>query len=67
MQPAPCAAAEVAAAAAGASNSAKAPASHDLLIVGPGVLGSYLGKLWLEQHPGATVVGQTNSANNHDR
>lgn len=64
MQPAPCAAAEVAYA---ASASAKAPSSSDLLIVGPGVLGSYLGKLWLEQHPGAAVVGQTNSAANHDR
>jgi len=37
------------------------------LIVGPGVLGSYLGKLWLDEHPGATVVGQTNSTTSHDR
>ena len=34
---------------------------------GPGVLGSYLGKIWLEDFPGATVVGQTNSETNHDR
>ncbi|KAI8465729.1 MAG: hypothetical protein J3K34DRAFT_525149 [Monoraphidium minutum] len=47
-------------AAAGASGS-------DLLIVGPGVLGSYAGKLWLESHPGATVVAQTNSDASHER
>ncbi|KAK9814534.1 hypothetical protein WJX72_007487 [[Myrmecia] bisecta] len=41
--------------------------SHDLLIVGPGVLGSYLGKLWLDKHPGATVVGQTNTDSSHER
>ena len=37
------------------------------LMTGPGVLGSYLGKLWLEQHPAARVVGQTNTEANHDR
>ncbi|BDA51136.1 hypothetical protein COCOBI_18-0110 [Coccomyxa sp. Obi] len=42
-------------------------ASKDLLIVGPGVLGSYLGKLWLERFPSAKVVGQTNSDASHDR
>lgn len=62
----PCAAAEVAAA-AGSTGSAEAPSSNDLLVVGPGVLGSYLGKLWLEEHPGAAVVGQTNSTSNHNR
>jgi hypothetical protein len=63
------AAAEVADAAgtATASGPAKAPSSNDLLVVGPGVLGSYLGKLWLEQYPDAAVVGQTNSDANHDR
>ena len=50
----------VAMAAAGAS-------SHDLLIVGPGVLGSYAGKLWRESFPDATVVAQTNSDASHDR
>lgn len=40
--------------------------SADLLIVGGGgVLGSKLGSLWLEAHPSATVVGQTNTENNH--
>ena len=34
---------------------------------GPGVLGSYLGKVWLEQHPGARVVGQTNTDTTHER
>jgi hypothetical protein len=52
----------------GARSSVMASASsQDLLIVGPGVLGSYLGKLWKEQHPGATVTGQTNSTANHER
>lgn len=50
----------VAMAAAGAS-------SHDLLIVGPGVLGSYAGKLWKESFPDATVVAQTNTTGSHDR
>jgi hypothetical protein len=70
MPPPLAAAAQVADAAAGSSagaGAAKAPSSNDLLVVGPGVLGSYLGKLWLEQYPGATVVGQTNSEANHDR
>lgn len=35
--------------------------------VGPGVLGSYLGKLWLERYPSARVIGQTNTDNNHAR
>eukprot|EP00891_Asterochloris_glomerata_P002053 jgi/Astpho2/2053/Aster-00549 len=38
-----------------------------LLVVGPGVLGSYAGILWQQQHPGARVIGQTNSQSNHDR
>lgn len=43
------------------------PSSNGLLIVGPGVLGSYVGKLWLDQFGAGTVVGQTNTTNNHDR
>lgn len=39
----------------------------DLLIVGPGVLGSLIGKLWQEQHVDAEVVGQTNTETNHER
>ena len=41
--------------------------ADDLLVVGPGVLGSYVGMLWQQQHPTATVTGQTNSTTNHDR
>ncbi|KAF8059377.1 hypothetical protein HT031_005182 [Scenedesmus sp. PABB004] len=40
---------------------------RDLLIVGPGVLGSYLGVLWREAFPGAAVTAQTNSDANHER
>ena len=43
------------------------PSGQDLLVVGPGVLGSYVGILWQQQHPSATVIGQTNSTTNHDR
>ena len=46
---------------------AAAMGSHDLLIVGPGVLGSFAGKLWKEAHPQAQVVAQTNTASNHER
>lgn len=41
--------------------------SRDLLIVGPGVLGSYLGTLWKQEFPDSTVTAQTNSDSNHDR
>ena len=44
-----------------------AAGSKDLLIVGPGVLGSVTGKLWKEEFPEATVVAQTNTTNNHER
>jgi len=40
---------------------------QSLLIVGPGVLGSYAGKLWKDAHPGASVVGLTNTSTNHER
>ncbi|CAL54696.1 NAD(P)-binding domain [Ostreococcus tauri] len=38
---------------------------RDLLIVGPGVLGSRIARVWLEKYPGAVVVGQTNTTNAH--
>lgn len=41
--------------------------THDLLVVGPGVLGSYLAAQWLAQHPNATAVAQTNTTSNHAR
>ena len=47
--------------------SAASASGSDLLIVGPGVLGSYLGKMWKEQQPAAIVTGQTNSTANHER
>lgn len=43
------------------------PSGDDLLIVGPGVLGSYLGLLWKTRHPRANVVGQTNTTTSHDK
>jgi hypothetical protein len=53
-------------AAAGAAQ-AQPSGPNDLLVVGPGVLGSYLGKLWTEAFPGAAVAGQTNTPTNHPR
>ena len=41
------------------------PSPDDLLIVGPGVLGAYLGVLWKAAHPGAAVVAQTNTPARH--
>lgn len=38
-----------------------------LLIIGPGVLGSVLGKLWTESSADASAVGQTNTTANHHR
>lgn len=40
---------------------------HDLLIVGPGVLGSMVAELWLQRFPKARVVGQTNTERSHGR
>lgn len=53
--------------AAAATSGGGKPSSYDLLVVGPGVLGSFVGKLWLKDHPGVTVVGQTNTTNSHDK
>ncbi|GLC39271.1 hypothetical protein PLESTB_001649100 [Pleodorina starrii] len=46
---------------------AGSPANLDLLVVGPGVLGSVLAKDWLESVPGSTATGLTNSDKSHDR
>jgi len=54
-----------AAAAAGAPPTSTPPSPDDLLIVGPGVLGAYLGLLWKAAHPGASVVAQTNTPARH--
>lgn len=55
----------VTAAAASNSSGGAGPSSSRLLIVGPGVLGSYLGKLWVDSNGAGSAVGQTNSTNNH--
>ena len=57
----------MAAASNGGPAAAAEPSGRDLLVVGPGVLGSLVGKLWLEAFPDSTVVGQTNSTTSHDR
>jgi nucleoside-diphosphate-sugar epimerase len=54
------------ASASAASPSAPAPGER-LLVVGPGVLGSYLAKLWLAAAGPGTVVGQTNTEAAHAR
>ncbi|CAK9861796.1 unnamed protein product [Sphagnum jensenii] len=38
----------------------------DLLVVGPGVLGSLIATIWLQQNAGCKVVGQTNTTNHHE-
>mmetsp|Transcript_40925 Transcript_40925/g.49667 ORF Transcript_40925/g.49667 Transcript_40925/m.49667 type:complete len:370 (+) Transcript_40925:234-1343(+) len=39
--------------------------SNNLLIVGPGVLGSLVGQQWLKLFPDAVVTGQTNTTTRH--
>lgn len=46
---------------------AVAATNDNLLIVGPGVLGSCLGKLWKDKIPDSRVVGQTLSTTSHER
>lgn len=55
----------VTAAATGNGSGGEGSSSNRLLIVGPGVLGSYLGKLWVDSNGAGSAVGQTNSTNNH--
>ncbi|KAL4418741.1 hypothetical protein ABPG77_006414 [Micractinium sp. CCAP 211/92] len=55
----------VTAAATGNGSGGEGASSNCLLIVGPGVLGSYLGKLWVDSNGAGSAVGQTNSTNNH--
>lgn len=38
-----------------------------LLVIGPGVLGGLVGRLYKQTHPEAKVVGQTNTETNHGR
>ena len=46
---------------------AAAPEKPKLLVVGPGVLGSRLGVLWLEKNGGGSVLGLTQTTNHHER
>eukprot|EP00245_Coleochaete_scutata_P006790 TRINITY_DN21576_c0_g1_i1.p1 TRINITY_DN21576_c0_g1~~TRINITY_DN21576_c0_g1_i1.p1 ORF type:complete len:372 (-),score=60.71 TRINITY_DN21576_c0_g1_i1:189-1304(-) len=39
----------------------------DILIVGPGVLGSMVATEWIKDFPETKVVGQTNTTNSHER
>lgn len=41
--------------------------NENLLIVGPGVLGGLVGKLYKEDHPESEVIGQTNTDTNHEK
>jgi nucleoside-diphosphate-sugar epimerase len=38
---------------------------NDLLIVGPGVLGKRVAALWHEEHPDASIVGETRTTSSH--
>lgn len=50
-----------------AAPSSSGSGDRRLLVVGPGVLGAYAGRLWREAFPGAEVVAQTNSPERHAR
>ncbi|KAM0948586.1 putative NAD(P)-binding domain superfamily [Dioscorea sansibarensis] len=39
---------------------------HDLLIVGPGVLGRIVAEKWQQEYPGSQIYGQTMTTNHHD-
>jgi len=54
--------------AAASTSDAPGPFGDDrnLLVVGPGVLGSRIARVWLSNFPGAVVVGQTNTDAAHD-
>uniref|UniRef100_A0A7N0T7U1 Uncharacterized protein n=1 Tax=Kalanchoe fedtschenkoi TaxID=63787 RepID=A0A7N0T7U1_KALFE len=39
---------------------------HDLLIVGPGVLGRLVARKWREEFPDSQILGQTVTTNHHD-
>ncbi|KAL6776570.1 CPLD52 [Auxenochlorella protothecoides x Auxenochlorella symbiontica] len=52
----------------GASRAGAAPGSDpSLLVVGPGVLGQHLAKLWMDAHGPGTVAGLTQTDSNHAR
>ncbi|KAH7678818.1 NAD(P)-binding domain-containing protein [Dioscorea alata] len=39
---------------------------HDLLIVGPGVLGRIVAEKWQQEYPNSQIYGQTMTTNHHD-
>ncbi|XP_028751668.1 uncharacterized protein LOC114711433 [Neltuma alba] len=47
-------------------SSSRTIGEHDLLIVGPGVLGRLVAEKWREEHPGCQIFGQTVTTNHHD-
>ncbi|KAF7837874.1 uncharacterized protein G2W53_006356 [Senna tora] len=47
-------------------SSSRAIGAHDLLIVGPGVLGRMVAEKWREEHPDCQVYGQTLTTDHHD-
>ena len=49
------------------STSTSGQTEDSLLIVGPGVLGGLVGKLYKEENPSSSVIGQTNTETNHKR
>eukprot|EP00740_Mantoniella_antarctica_P002151 CAMPEP_0181355388 /NCGR_PEP_ID=MMETSP1106-20121128/3871_1 /TAXON_ID=81844 /ORGANISM="Mantoniella antarctica, Strain SL-175" /LENGTH=364 /DNA_ID=CAMNT_0023468121 /DNA_START=91 /DNA_END=1182 /DNA_ORIENTATION=+ len=50
-----------------AASQARGSCSRNLLVVGPGVLGSLVCQRWLNIFPAATVMGQTNTESAHER
>ena len=51
--------------AAGSRAPTSSAQAKDLLVVGPGVLGTKICQQWLQKFPGAVVVGQTNTDASH--
>ncbi|KAJ1687730.1 hypothetical protein LUZ63_019120 [Rhynchospora breviuscula] len=46
-------------------SSSNAVGMNDLLIVGPGVLGRIIAKMWHQEFPGSKILGQTMSTDHH--
>ncbi|KAI4345476.1 hypothetical protein L6164_012599 [Bauhinia variegata] len=47
-------------------SSSRAIGEHDLLIVGPGVLGRLVAEKWREEYPGCQIYGQTVTTDHHE-
>eukprot|EP00741_Cyanophora_paradoxa_P004912 tig00000849_g4766.t1 len=48
-----------------AQASAASPSSEDILIVGAGVLGSRVGRIWAQRHASASVAAETRTTKSH--